>query len=48
MFDQPVTIGQYQRFMQETGRGAPVDPRVHGPWNSAWHEGPPPGTWRSA
>jgi hypothetical protein len=40
-----VTIGQYYRFMQQTGRQAPVDPRAHGRWNSAWDGGAPlPGT----
>lgn len=41
----PVTIGQYYQFMTETGYPAPVDPNVHGPWNSAWRDGAPlPGT----
>ena len=45
MYQRPVTIGQYHRFMRETGHSAPVDPHVHGAWNSAWHDGSPlPGT----
>jgi serine/threonine-protein kinase len=45
IYEQPVTIGQFHRFMQETGREAPVDPRAHGPWNSAWDgRAPLPGT----
>jgi formylglycine-generating enzyme required for sulfatase activity len=45
MYEEPVTIGRYHRFMSETGHDAPVDPRGHGPWNSAWREGAPlPGT----
>jgi len=45
MHERPVTIAQYHRFMRETGHPAPVDPRVHGPWNSAWLDGAPvPGT----
>lgn len=40
-----ITIGQYFRFMQATGHPAPVDPTIHGPWNSAWQDGQPvPGT----
>lgn len=41
IYVEPVTIGQYYRFMQETDREPPVDPTVHGPWNSAWHAGVP-------
>lgn len=45
MYERPVTIGQYHMFMQATGHPAPVDPRGHGPWNSAWRGGAPlPGT----
>ncbi len=41
MYVEPVTIGRYYRFMQETDREPPVDPTVHGPWNSAWSAGVP-------
>lgn len=41
MYEQQVTIGLYHRFMGETGREAPVDADVHGPWNGAWHDGAP-------
>ncbi len=41
LYREPVTIGQYHRFMIESGHSAPVDDQVHGPWNSAWHEGVP-------
>jgi len=45
MYERPVTIAQFHGFMRETGHPAPVDPRVHGPWNSAWlHGNPLPGT----
>lgn len=45
MYREPVTIGQYHRFMRESGYPAPVNPAVHGPWNSAWRGGEPlPGT----
>lgn len=45
MYEQPITISQYHRFMRETGREAPVDPNFHGLWNSAWRDGAPlPGT----
>lgn len=45
VYERPVTIGQYHGFMQATGHLAPVDPRVHGPWNSAWRDRAPlPGT----
>ena len=37
-----VTIGQYFAFMRATGHPAPVDPTVHGAWNSAWRDGVPP------
>ncbi len=36
-----ITIGQYFRFMRETGHPAPVDPAIHGPRNSAWMDGQP-------
>ncbi|WP_337917619.1 formylglycine-generating enzyme family protein [Actinopolymorpha pittospori] len=41
MYRDPVTIGQYHRFMLATGYPAPVDAAVHGPWNSAWADGAP-------
>ena len=41
MYRDLVTIGQYFRFMQATGHSAPVDPAMHGPWNSAWQEDKP-------
>jgi formylglycine-generating enzyme required for sulfatase activity len=41
MYQQPVTIGQYYRFMEETGMEAPVDPLVHGTRDSAWRNGVP-------
>ena len=41
IYVEPVTIGQYYTFMKGTQREAPVDPRVHGPWNSAWKDGVP-------
>ena len=45
MYRDPITIGHYFHFMQETGYPPPVDPTVHGPENSAWHDGEPlPGT----
>jgi len=45
IYRDPVTIGQYYRFMQATGYPAPVDPSVHGPDNSAWQDRQPlPGT----
>ncbi len=45
MYRDPVTVGQYFRFMEATGYPAPVDPAVHGRWNSAWRDGRPlPGT----
>lgn len=45
IYREPVAIGRYYRFMQETGHPSPVDPDVHGPWNSAWRDGKPlPGT----
>lgn len=45
IYREPVTIGQFFRFMNETGYSAPVDPAIHGPWNSAWANGAPlPGT----
>jgi formylglycine-generating enzyme required for sulfatase activity len=45
MYRDPVTIGQFFRFMQATDYPAPVDPDVHGPWNSAWRDSKPlPGT----
>ncbi len=44
-YRDPVTIGQYYRFMREADYPAPVDPSVHGPHNSAWRDGSPlPGT----
>lgn len=46
-YAEPITIGQYHAFMRATGYPAPVDPAVHGPWNSAWQDGSPlPGTER--
>lgn len=36
-----VSVGQYFDFMQATGRPEPIDPEVHGPWNSAWEAGRP-------
>ena len=45
MYQDLVTIGQYFHFMQATGHTEPVDPLVHGEWNSAWQAGKPlPGT----
>lgn len=45
MYRDLITIGQYFHFMQETGHPAPVEPAVHGSWNSAWQDGKPiPGT----
>lgn len=41
MYREPVTIGQYHRFMRETGHAPPADPAVHGPSNSAWRDGEP-------
>ena len=41
IYEELVTIGQYYTFMKDTQREAPVDPRVHGPWNSAWKDGIP-------
>lgn len=41
MYRELVTIGQYHRFMLDTGHPAPVDPQIHGPWNSAWSGGAP-------
>ena len=41
MYREPVTIGEYYHFMQDSGHPAPVDPKVHGPWNSAWEDGTP-------
>ncbi|GAA2758907.1 formylglycine-generating enzyme family protein [Actinopolymorpha rutila] len=41
MYRDPVTIGQFHRFMLATGYPAPVDIDVHGPWNSAWADGAP-------
>ena len=41
MYVEPVTIGRYYTFMKGTGREAPIDPRIHGPWNSAWKDGVP-------
>jgi len=41
MYERPVTIAQYHRFMRETSHPAPVDPHVHGPGNSAWRDGSP-------
>jgi formylglycine-generating enzyme required for sulfatase activity len=41
MYQQPVTVGQYYRFMEETGMEAPVDPLVHGTRDSAWCNGVP-------
>ena len=47
MYRDPVTIGQYFRFMRDTDHLAPVDPNVHGSHNSAWQDGSPrPGTER--
>ena len=45
LYRHPVSIGQYHAFMRATGHAAPVDPAVHGPWNSACRDGTPlPGT----
>ena len=45
MYRDLVTIGQYFHFMQAMAYPAPIDPLVHGPWNSAWRDGQPlPGT----
>ncbi|MGH2352826.1 MAG: formylglycine-generating enzyme family protein [Chloroflexota bacterium] len=41
MYQDPVTVGQYRCFMRATGHPAPVDPAVHGPWNSVWRDGEP-------
>ncbi len=41
MYRDPVTIGQFHRFMLATDHPAPVDSDVHGPWNSAWQDGVP-------
>ena len=47
MYRDPVTIGQYFRFMRDTDHLAPVDPNVHGSHNSAWQDGRTrPGTER--
>lgn len=34
MYEQPITISQYYRFMRETGGEAPVDPNFHGLWTA--------------
>src|ERR1051325_11264989 len=45
MYRDPGTIGQYFRFMQQTGHPAPVHPIVHGPDNGPWGDDRPlPGT----
>lgn len=45
IYRELVTIGQYHRFMVDTGHPPPVDPDIHGPWNSAWHhDRPVPGS----
>lgn len=36
-----VSVGQYFEFMRATGRPEPIDPTIHGPWNSAWESGTP-------
>lgn len=41
VYRDPVTVGQYHRFMIDTGYPAPVDPDVHGPHNSVWIDGAP-------
>lgn len=41
IYRDPVTIGQYFRFMQETRYPAPVDPAIHDARNSAWQDGKP-------
>jgi|GEM_PF-6406822 len=41
IYEEPVTIGQYYTFMQDTKREAPVDPDIHRQWNSAWKDGMP-------
>lgn len=41
MYRDVVTIGQYYRFMQDTGYQAPVDPIIHTSRNSAWQDGKP-------
>src|SRR5687768_17031172 len=45
LYRDVVTVGQYHAFIGATGHPPPVDPVVHGPWNSAWSDGKPlPGT----
>lgn len=41
MYQDPVTIGQYYHFMQDTGHDAPFDSDVHNGLNSAWCDGHP-------
>ena len=41
MYEEPVTIGQYHAFIEDTGREPPVDQDIHRSWNSAWTEGLP-------
>jgi formylglycine-generating enzyme required for sulfatase activity len=41
IYRDPVTVGQYYRFMIDTGYPAPIDPVVHGPHNSVWSGGAP-------
>lgn len=41
MYEEPVTIGQYHVYMEDTGKEAPVDRDIHRSWNSAWKDGAP-------
>ena len=41
MYEEPVAIGQYHIFMEDTGSEAPVDRDIHRSWNSAWIGGAP-------
>ena len=43
IYERPVTIAQYHRFMRETGHPAPSDPRVHGPLTASAEGGLPTG-----
>ena len=45
LYRDVITLAQYHAFLRATDHPPPVDPAVHGPWNSAWRDGAPlPGT----